>query len=413
MSEMSAYVIVGSGVAAWRAASVLADHGFGSQTTIVTEDSYPPYDRPPLSKVFLTASDTRAPYFHGHEDRSQWDVTVLQNSPVFCVQPDAKTISTEDGRVIGYKKLLIATGTTPRRLSVPGSDHGAVCYLRDLEDATSIRSRLRAGTNLVVVGGGFIGLEVAAAARQLGANVTVVEGLTRLMARAVPMEIADKVAERHGSEGVVILFNETIARLDRRQTGIAVVTKSGRILQADLVVVGIGVDPATEFAHSAGLELKDGILVDAYCRTSDPDIFAAGDCASFPLHMADGIPTRLQSWRHAYDQGAVAALNMIGKQTPYRCVPWFWSDQYDLGLQVTGVMPGDAVFVRRELPNGALVVFHFDQSGRLMGASGIGQGNTIAREIKVTEKFIEKRISPAPDALADPLVSLKGLLRAF
>ena len=412
MSENSRYTIIGSGVSAWRAACVLVEHGLGNQTTIVTSDSRPPYDRPPLSKAFLTEPEAGAPFFDVQPDFSQSGVTLLLGRPAQSIDHIGKMISIDDGDKIGFEKLLLATGTTPRRLDSPGSENSAVCYLRDLDDATFIRERLRNGANLVVVGGGFIGLEVAASARQIGAKVSVVEGLSRFMARAVPAEIAGRVAERHVSAGVEILYNETIERFDQRQTGTAVVAKSGRVLEADLVVVGVGVEPATQLAGSADLELNDGVCVDAYCLTSHPDIFAAGDCANFPLHMADGARIRLQSWRHAHDHGAVAALNMIGKQTPYQGIPWFWSDQYDLGLQVTGIIPDEAVFARRELPNGALVLFHFDRSRRLAGASGIGVGNAIAKDIKVAEKLIERRISPAPEALADPSISLKGLLKA-
>lgn len=355
---------------------------------------------------------TGEPFFSGPAATSVSGVTLLLNQPVESINSLEKAITITGGNSVNFEKLLLATGTTPRRLSVPGSDNPDICYLRNLEDAKFIRNRLRDGASLVVVGGGFIGLEVAAAARKTGTNVTVLEGLSRLMARAVPADIADKIAERHHDEGVEFLFDETVESFGRRQSRVVITTKTGRTLEADLVVVGVGVEPATAIADSADLKVHDGIWVDAFCRTSDPDILAAGDCANFPLHMADGARVRLQSWRHAHDQGAVAAFNMIGEATPYQGVPWFWSDQYDLGLQVTGLLPAPVDLVRRNLPGDALLLFHLDESGRLMGASGVGTGNAISRDIKLAEKLIERCASPAPEALADPSISLKKLLRA-
>jgi 3-phenylpropionate/trans-cinnamate dioxygenase ferredoxin reductase subunit len=263
-----------------------------------------------------------------------------------------------------------------------------------------------------VIGGGFIGLELAASARQRGATVTVIEAQPRILARNVPEAIAQVVAERHRSGGATLICGDGIADLRATAQGIAVSLASGRCFEADVAVVGIGVVPATKLAEDAGLAIENGIAVDATLATSDPDIFAAGDCCSFPLDLYDGRRIRLESWRNAIEQGRLAAANMLGANERNSSVPWFWSDQFDLTLQMAGLADRASHQVRRDLGRGAFILFHLNGDGRLVAVSGIGSGNAIAKDIRVAEMLIARRAAPDPAQLAHSDFKLKALLAA-
>jgi 3-phenylpropionate/trans-cinnamate dioxygenase ferredoxin reductase subunit len=318
----------------------------------------------------------------------------------------AKALVLEDGRAIAYHKLLIATGAKPRRLTVEG---GELAYtLRDFADGDHLRSRLRASASAAIVGGGFIGLELAASARKLGCAVTLVEAQPRILMRGVPEEIARVVHARHVEAGVAMEVGTALRAV--RTDGVELA--DGRKVAAGIVIAGIGAQPATALAEAAGLALDNGIACDATLKTSDPDIYAAGDCCSFPHGLFGEKRIRLEAWRNATDQANVATANMLGGDKPYLAVPWFWSDQYELSLQIAG-LPGEGTkTLRREVAERAFLLFHLDPEGRLVGASGVGPGNSIAREVKMAEMLIGRRAVPPPEALADPAVPLKGLLKA-
>lgn len=257
-----------------------------------------------------------------------------------------------------------------------------------------------------MIGGGFIGLELASSARKLGTEVAVIEALPHLLTRGVPAEIAGVLHERHVAEGVSFHFDARISGI----ADVGVVLSNGTMVRADRVVVGIGTVPNTELAGAAGLAVDNGIAVDTTLATSDPDIFAAGDCCSFPHPLYDGRRVRLESWRSAQAQGTFAARNMLGAGEPISDVPWFWSDQYDLSLQIAGLAEGAVTHVRREPKDDAFVLFHLGPDGRLLAASGLGPGNAVAKDIRLAETLIARRAHPEPTALADPAVNLKRLL---
>jgi 3-phenylpropionate/trans-cinnamate dioxygenase ferredoxin reductase subunit len=311
-----------------------------------------------------------------------------------------------EGETLSYERLLLATGARPRPLPLPGADGPTVVTLRTLDDAARIRAALGPGRHLAVIGGGFIGLELAASARKLGAEVTVIEALPRLLTRGVPAEVAQVLYERHIAEGVSFHFGARLTAI----TAAGVVLVEDTVIRADLVVVGIGALPNTELAVAAGLAIDNGIAVDATLATSDPDIFAAGDCCSFPQPLYDDRRVRLESWRSAQEQGTLAARNMLGSAEPVSGVPWFWSDQHDLSLQIAGLAEGAVTHVHRALKDGAFVLFHLGPDGRLLAASGIGAGNAVAKDIRLAEMLIARRAHPDPAALADPVVNLKRLL---
>ncbi len=298
-----------------------------------------------------------------------------------------------------------------RRLAVPGAGPDNVHYLRSFGEAEALRRRLSPGSRLVVIGGGFIGLELAAAARARGAEATVIEMAPRLLGRAVPADLAAVIAARHAAEGVAIIIGAAIERIETLPDGRHRVVLAGRDpVDGDTIVAGIGAVPEAALAAEAGLALDNGIAVDTHLATSDPDIFAAGDCCSFPHALYGGRRLRLEAWRNAQDHGNAAAKSMLGLGEPYAAVPWFWSDHYDLTLQIAGLPDEGAVTVSRPLAGDARLDFHLAGDGRLVGASAVGPNGAIAREVRLAEMLIGRRASPDPASLADPAVKLKSLM---
>lgn len=407
---MMSFVIVGAGECGARAAFALRGNGFGGSITLIGSETHLPYERPPLSKEALVAGAD--PKLVADAERyAEARIDVLCGRTACEIDRIGKRVMLDDGTALPYDKLLLATGARPRAL--PGVAYGArIAALRSHDDAVRIRAHLVEGSHVAILGGGFIGLELAASARTLGASVTLVEGLPRLLSRGVPSEIAEIVADRHAAEGVEILCGARVAAIEERPGEVRLALEDGRIVAASLLVVGIGAVPNTELAQAAGLAVENGIAVDAMLRTSDPDILAAGDCSSYPLALYGERRIRLESWRNAQEQGQLAAANMLGGIEAHSAVPWFWSDQYDMTLQIAGLAEGAATTIRRDMGEGAFILFHLDGDGRLIAASGIGPGNAVARDIRLAEMLIAARSHPDPAALAAPETRLKKLLAA-
>ncbi|MEI2298694.1 NAD(P)/FAD-dependent oxidoreductase [Ensifer sp. MJa1] len=408
---MGGIVIVGAGECGARAAFALREKGYDGKVTMIGAEPHLPYERPPLSKNGL--KDAAPPKYVADAERyAAAGIDILTDAPVKAIDRNAKRVELVDGGSVPYDRLLLATGARARTL--PGTEEASarVRTLRTHADAEVIRVELAPGRKLAVIGGGFIGLELAATARRLGADVVLIEGLPRILSRGVPMEIAAVVAERHRLEGVEIRCETKIVRLEADGRNARIVLEGGTVIEADLVVVGVGAVPNTELAQAAGLAIDNGIAVDVMLATSDPDIFAAGDCCSFPLCHYDGRRVRLEAWRNAQDQGALVAGNLLGANQSISSVPWFWSDQYDLTLQIAGLADGASSTVRRDLTNDAFILFHLDDTGRLLAASGIGPGNAVARDIRLAEMLIAAGKRPDPQALVSPQTKLKALLAA-
>ncbi|MDX0636356.1 ferredoxin reductase [Sinorhizobium medicae] len=408
---MRQIVIVGAGECGARAAFALREKGFDGEITLIGAEPLLPYERPPLSKDGLAAA--AAPKFVAAPERyREAKIAVLTGTAVEAIGRARKTVTLSDGRSFAYDRLLLATGARPRALpGMPGSS-ACIRMLRTHADALTIRAALAPGLKLAIIGGGFIGLELAATARRLGAEVVLVEGQPRILSRGVPEEIAAVVAERHRQEGVEIICGAGIAAIEEGAGGASLLLAVGGRIDADLVVVGVGAVPNSELAEAAGLMIDNGIAVDERLCTSDPDILAAGDCCSFPLSHYGGRRVRLEAWRNAQDQGALAAANLMGAGEHIASVPWFWSDQYELTLQISGLAEGTAATVRRDLEEGSFILFHLDGEGRLIAASGIGPGNAVARDIRLAEMLIAAGAKPDPQALASPEIRLKKLLAA-
>ncbi|WP_064711659.1 NAD(P)/FAD-dependent oxidoreductase [Rhizobium bangladeshense] len=397
---MDGIVIIGAGESGTRAAFALREAGYRRPVTLVGAEPHLPYERPPLSKpvggmVQMTPICAR-------EALEAAGISYLEGCSVSKLDAVAATVSLSDGRVLGYEKLLLATGARPRRLACPGAERAL--DFRTHADAEAIFANVAPGRQVAIIGAGLIGMELAAVLRGKDVAVSVIETAPKVLGRAVPARFADKLHARHAAEGVRFHLDRTVAAIGED----GVVLSDGSILRADLVVSAIGVVPEMTLAEASGLATANGILTDACLRTSAPNIFAAGDCAA--VAQPGGGHIRHESWRNARMQAETAARNMAGAAETFAAVPWFWSDQYDLGLQIAGRPQPAHQTVLRTTAEGELE-FYLDD-GRLVAVAGLGFGNSLAKHIKLAEMLIAASIRPEPAALADPGVNLKTLLKS-
>ncbi len=406
------HVIVGAGEAGARAAFALREQGYDGPVTLIGAEPLLPYERPPLSKRAITGETFAVPFIADKDRFASANIDCLTGVTVTDIDRAGQSVRLSDGAAIAYDRLLLATGAYARRLAGPEIDDPAVDYLRDAADSERLRDKLTAGAAVLVIGGGFIGLELAASAVQRGATVTVVEAAERILMRGVPAAVADAIAARHRLAGVRLLCGQQVRAVRKTSQGAEVVLSDGATLAADVVIAGIGAVPDTDLAARAGLEIDNGVKVDTELQTSDPCIYAAGDCCSFPHLLFDGRRIRLEAWRNAQDQGNTAARNMLGSADAHAAVPWFWSDQYELTLQIAGLADAGEQVVQRDLADGTPLRFTLDAEGRLVAACAFGPNATIAKEIRLAEMLIARRAHPDPAALADPSQNLKALLRA-
>jgi 3-phenylpropionate/trans-cinnamate dioxygenase ferredoxin reductase subunit len=406
-------VIVGAGEAGARAALALREQGWTGSVTLIGEEPHGPYERPPLSKSVMTlVGEPTAAIILSPDRLAEHSIELMAGAEATAIDRATKTVRLADGRSIPFRRLLLATGARPRRLSLPGGESKAVHYLRTWGDALALRSRFHQRGRIVIIGGGFIGLELASSAVERGCAVTIVEAAPRILMRGVPEDVAGLVDERHRRAGIAMVIGVGVDAIAGEPGSLEVRLADGRSLAADTVVAGIGAVPETALAAAAGLEIENGIRADGRLATSDPDIFAAGDCCSFPHSLYAGRRIRLEAWRNAQDQGAHAARTMLGADDAYEAVPWFWSDQHDLCLQIAGLPDEGTHTVRRQDGEGLELRFHLDGQGRLVGASGVGPIGKIAKDIRLSEMLIAKRAHPDPAYLASPGVKLKALLAA-
>lgn len=400
-------VIIGAGEAGVRASFSLRERGYAGSITLIGEEPHTPYERPPLSKA--NAEEEALRLIVQPERFEDAGIDLQRGLRVEAIERAQQAVLLGDGRRIRYDRLLLATGASPRLLSgVPASPR--VRALRTLDDAFHIRSYLAAKRRLAIIGGGFIGLELAAQYASQGISVTLVEAQPRILMRGVPEPLASTLHRRHMAEGVDLMCGIGIHTVEPRNDEVLVRLQNGVDVAADMLVIGIGAQPNTKLAEEAGLAISNGIAVNDRLTTSDPNIFAAGDCCSFPAPLYDYRRVRLESWRNAQEQGAAAAANMMGADAPFAAVPWFWSDQYDLTLQVAGLSDGAEVTATRSLSEDSQIIFHLTGNGRLLAASGLGPGGAVARDIRLAEMLIARRSPLDPDKLSDPAFKLKTLL---
>jgi NADPH-dependent 2,4-dienoyl-CoA reductase/sulfur reductase-like enzyme len=415
-------VIVGSGVAGVTAAGTLRDAGFGGRILLIGDEHPLPYDRPPLSKAVLVHDEfeslvaehlpgdiaLRAPANIGLRPDGWYDaqrIELLPGKRVTGLQSVSREVELDDGCSIGYDKLILAPGARARRL--PAMESGPVphLYLRTLTDAIELRRRLRPGCRVVLLGGGVIGMEVAASAVLRDCDVTVAELAPRIMSRALPPRVSEHLAAYHAAKGVKLRLGVQASSQALGATpGLAL--GDGSCLPADIIVIGIGVVPNVEVAASAGLACEDGIVVDELGATSAPDVYAAGDAVRYPDSFLARI-TRSENWMHAQNQAAAVAKNVLGANEPYRQIPFMWSDQYDLKIQTTGRYDTDTHVTRGDPARNKFMLLHLE-GGRVVGATGVNE----PRDLKFAQRLIESGAVVDPARLADPAFNLKGAASA-
>jgi 3-phenylpropionate/trans-cinnamate dioxygenase ferredoxin reductase subunit len=398
-----AIVIIGGGQAAAQAVDTLRKEGYGGRLVLVADEPELPYQRPPLSKKFLSGemAAERLPFRHlafYEEHRTE----LRLGTRALHIDAAARVVGLADGTTLHYDRLLLCLGASSRRLDCPGAELGGVHYLRGVADALALRADIRPGGRAVIIGGGYIGLEVAATCRQLGCEVTVLEMTDRVMNRVVAPSVSDFFARSHRFHGVDILCNARVVRLEGRERVERVHCADGSSHPADLLVVGVGARAASELASEAGLACDNGILVDEYCRTSDPAIFAAGDCTNHPSPRY-GRRVRLESVDNAFEQAKAAALNLLDRGVVHDRVPWFWSDQFDNKLLIVGLSQGhDQSVVRGDPESRSFTVCHLKE-GELLAVEAINH----AKDYMAARKMIAERVHVRADALADPGLPLQ------
>jgi 3-phenylpropionate/trans-cinnamate dioxygenase ferredoxin reductase subunit len=396
-------VIVGASHAAAQLATSLRQGGWEGVISIIGDEAIPPYHRPPLSKDYLSGAK--------HSDEllirpatfyEKTDVDLLLGTRVTAIDREAKLVKLHDGGTIPYTKLALTTGAKARKLELPGHELDGVFYLRDLKDVDLIRGYVGPGKSAVIIGGGYIGLETAASMRKLGMEVTVLEAMPRVLQRVTAPEVSAFYSRVHTEEGVKIVTDASTEEIEGRNSVTGVRLADGQRFDADLVIIGVGVLPATQLAEAAGLEVDNGILVDEFARTSDPDIVAAGDCTNHhnPVY---NMRLRLESVQNATEQAKTAANTLCGKLEKYHALPWFWSDQYDLKLQIAGLSQGfDKVILRGSSEAGRSFAAFYFSGDRLLAVDAINR----PKEFMATRRALGQDLSADPDKLADESVDI-------
>jgi 3-phenylpropionate/trans-cinnamate dioxygenase ferredoxin reductase subunit len=406
------FVIVGAGQAGVQIAESLRQEKYDGPITLLGAEAYAPYNRPPLSKKFLLDRPELASLaIRGPEALQRRQIDLQLRTQVTAIDRRSREVVLADGRRVSYGGLALTTGARLKALPLPGVELAGVFGLRTIDDALSIGAALdhclSATVPLVVIGGGFIGLEIAATARKRGIEVTVLEGLGRLMSRVVAPIVSEAAARLHLAHGVRLLFDVRITALEGRLGAVSAVrTADGQLHPAGCVLVGVGVNPDDSLASAAGLECERGIIVDDCARSSDPLIVAAGDCTA--RRLADGSLLRLESVQNAVEQGKSAAAALLGRQRPFTAAPWFWSDQYDLKLQMVGLSQGYDEIVTRGNPEQPAFSAYYLRAGKLIAVDSLSR---IADHMNA-RKLLDRGLTPTAAQIADEAFDLGSLLRA-
>lgn len=420
MTSISSILIVGAGQAAAVAAAALRDHGYAGRITVVGNEAHAPYERPPLSKSVLAAVDTpepaiaiKAPDFFASQQ-----VDLRLGTEVTAIDPHTRQAVLADGTRLGYDRCLLATGGAARTLPAFPASSPAVHYLRTLDDARALRTRFHQGQRIAVVGGGFLGLEIASTARSLGVDVSIVETAPRVLARVVPPVFSTWIQERIAQSGATLYTGQAIADVQLPGTTAGLPARlglaDGTQLEAALVVVAIGLAPNTQLASSAGLQIdvsNGGIAVDAQCRSSDPYIYAAGDCTS--QTRADTLlPLRLESWQNANEQARIAACSMLGQDTEAAAYPWFWTDQFDCNIQMLGLPRPDLDYVVRGSLDPASATPRFIMLGLHNGKPYQALAVNAGGDLRALRPLLERALPIDAAQFSDETITVRAFAKA-
>ena len=406
-SEVNRVVIIGAGQAAAQACVSLRQFGFEGSIDLVGDEAALPYQRPPLSKAYMKGEfEHERLYFKPAAWYEDQNIKLHLSTSAASLDVAQQSVSLDSGETLSYDALILSTGSRPRSLPTPGADLANVFDLRSLADVDRIRPTLEMGRNIVIVGAGYIGLEAAAVARQMGLNVTVLEMADRVLERVTSPILSEFYEGLHAKHGVDIRTGARLAELAGDGAVEAAILADGARIPADIVLVGIGIVPNQELAQSAGIVCQNGIVTDRDARTSDAHVFAAGDCTARPLVHYDR-EGRLESVHNAIEQGKLAAAAIMGKPRPMEDCPWFWSDQYDVKLQIAGLSTGyDDYVVRGDVASGKFAVF-YGKSGTLIAADAINS----PPEFMLAKKLVMAKTPFDRDKLADVSVSVKELMK--
>jgi len=401
-------VVVGAGHAAGQVAVSLRQKGYAGDITLIGDEPWVPYQRPPLSKAFLAGElETKRLFFKPEQYYPEHNIELLLNTRVDDIKRDTKTLKLDNDTSLNYDWLVLCTGSRVRKASIPGSDLHGVHYLRSIADVDAIRADFGTAKNLVIVGAGYIGLEVAAVARKSGLNVTVLEMAERPLQRVVAPELSAFYSKLHQDAGVDLRCNVAIDRFSGDQQITAVHLKDDVVVPADMVIIGIGILPNTELAEEAGIAVDNGIVVNEFCVTNDPAILAAGDCTSHPNRLLNRS-VRLESVHNALEQGKTVAASICGAPVEYAQIPWFWSDQYDVKLQIVGLSQGyDTVVVRGEPDSKSFAAFYL-KGNKLLAVDAVNS----AREFMLAKKLLAKGASLDVEQLRDMSIPFKEIANA-
>jgi 3-phenylpropionate/trans-cinnamate dioxygenase ferredoxin reductase component len=409
MAKDDAFVIVGASLAGANAAQALRDEGFDGSIVLIGDEREQPYERPPLSKDYLMGKSGKEKLYALPADwYAQNNVELRLGESAIGVDRGAKQVTLASGETVGYTKLLLTTGSSPRRLSIPGADADGVHYLRRVQDSDAIKAAIDAASKIAVIGAGWIGLEAASAARAAGVEVSVIEMAELPLLRVLGREVAQVFADLHKANGTELIFGATVAEIivkDGKASGVRL--GDGRDVEADAVIVGVGITPNVGLAADAGLAVDNGIVVDARLQTSDPDIFAAGDVAN-AFHPAYGKHLRVEHWSNARHQPRAAAKAMLGQDVSFDRVPYFFTDQYDLGMEYAGYVEPegyDRVVFRGDVPGREFIAFWVGSDGRVLAGMNVNIWD-------VNDQLMELVRTARPvgaAALADPGTPLDSL----
>jgi 3-phenylpropionate/trans-cinnamate dioxygenase ferredoxin reductase subunit len=405
MTDKQTFLIVGASLAGAKAAETLREEGFDGRVVLVGAEGERPYERPPLSKDYVRGEAERERlYVHGESFYRDHDIELRLGRTAVDMDASLREVALDDGERLRYDRLLLATGAEPRRLAIPGGDLDGVYYLRSVEDADGLRERLDRGGTAVVIGAGWIGAEVAASARQRGLEVTVVGPEAVPLERVLGREVGGVYRDIHSDHGVRMLLGTRVEAFEGDGVVERVRTTDGRHLECDFVVVGIGVQPRTQLAVRAGLSIGDGILVDDRLQTSDPGVFAAGDVAG-AKHPFYGERIRVEHWANALRQGPAAARNMLGGGKAYDSLPYFFSDQYEVGMEYSGfARRWDRVVFRGDPARREFIAFWL-AGDRVLAGMNVGVWDVV----DPIQRLIRERVAVDDRRLSDPDVSLEQL----
>jgi 3-phenylpropionate/trans-cinnamate dioxygenase ferredoxin reductase subunit len=408
VSAQQTFVIVGAGLAGAKAAEALRTNGFEGKVILIGDEADRPYDRPPLSKGYLLGNTERERiYIHPAQWHTEHDIDLRLGTRVTEIDRAAHQVNTEHGEALGYDRLLMATGSSPRRLEVPGADLAGVHYLRRVADSDALQAAFAAAQRVAIIGAGWIGLETAAAARAAGRHVTLFERDKLPLLSVLGAEVAETYAALHRAHGVELHPDADVAEIIGAAGKVTCVRLADReVVAADTVVIGVGIVPNIALAASAGLAIDNGVVVDEHLATTDPDVFAAGDVANvyYPLL---GTHLRLEHWSAALNQGPVAAANMMGTATSYDKVPYFFSDQYDSGMEYSGYVPRtgyDEIVFRGDVTSGKFIAFWL-KGGTVLAGMNVNTWDVT----DAIEALVRSGARPDPWKLADPDVLLTDL----